>query len=90
MRFALGATLTTEHFTASSTFMICMVILGKTAIIGAFYINFSITGEMSPTLQRNIAIGLMSAVGKIGSFTAPYLMYLGKNDFAVMLFGMCV
>ncbi|XP_078490339.1 organic cation/carnitine transporter 2-like [Ciona intestinalis] len=59
--------------------MTAMVILGKTSLIGAFYINFSITGEMAPTLLRNIMVGSASAVGKIGSFTAPYLMFLGET-----------
>ena len=58
--------------------MTSLVIAGKTSIISAFYINFSITGEMAPTLFRNLAVGSCSAFGKIGSFTAPYLMYLGQ------------
>jgi len=60
--------------------MTSLVIAGKTAIISAFYINFSITGEMAPTLFRNLAVGSCSAFGKIGSFTAPYLMYLGRTN----------
>ena len=68
------------------TWMTYMVIAGKTSIISAFYINFSITGEMAPTLFRNLAVGSCSAFGKIGSFTAPYLMYLGQSFNLYILF----
>ena len=61
--------------------MTSLVIAGKTVLISSFYVNFSITGEMAPTLFRNLAVGSCSAFGKIGSFTAPYLMYLGEFEF---------
>jgi len=60
--------------------MTSLVIAGKTVLISSFYVNFSITGEMAPTLFRNLAVGSCSAFGKIGSFTAPYLMYLGRTN----------
>lgn len=74
-----GVCLAVAPFLTDATLMNVFVIAGKTALISSFYINFSITGEMAPTLFRNLAVGSCSAFGKIGSFTAPYLMYLGET-----------
>lgn len=74
-----GTCLAIAPFLVNPLMMNVFVIAGKTAIISAFYINFSITGEMAPTLFRNLAVGSCSAFGKVGSFTAPYLMYLGET-----------
>jgi len=74
-----GLCLASASFVETDFWVNFLVILGKTSLISAFYINFSITGEMAPTLFRNLAVGSCSAFGKVGSFVAPYLMYLGET-----------
>ncbi|XP_039257230.2 solute carrier family 22 member 21-like [Styela clava] len=56
-----------------------MIIAGKTAVSGAYYVIFIHTPELAPTLSRNLFIGVCNAFAYAGSFLSPYVMYIGTN-----------
>lgn len=43
----------------------------------AFSVVYMYTAEVYPTVLRNIGIGMCSSAARIGSITAPYVIYLG-------------
>lgn len=53
--------------------------IGKGSIAGVFHVWYLMSTEVMPTLQRSSAMGMCSGAGRIGSITAPYIMYLGKT-----------
>lgn len=50
---------------------------GKFGFTMAFGIVYIYTAEIYPTVLRNIGIGMCSSAARIGSITAPYVIYLG-------------
>ena len=54
-----------------------MVLTGKFGFTMAFSVVYIYTAELYPTVLRNIGIGMCSSAARIGSITAPYVIYLG-------------
>ncbi|KAK2828099.1 hypothetical protein Q5P01_019133 [Channa striata] len=50
---------------------------GKFGFTMAFSIVYIYTAEIYPTVLRNVGMGLCSSAARIGSITAPYVIYLG-------------
>ncbi|CAL8399086.1 unnamed protein product [Boreogadus saida] len=56
---------------------LAMVLTGKFGFTMAFSVVYIYTAELYPTVLRNIGIGMCSSAARIGSITAPYVIYLG-------------
>lgn len=52
---------------------------GKFGFTMAFSIVYIYTAEIYPTVLRNVGIGMCSSAARIGSITAPYVIYLGMS-----------
>lgn len=50
---------------------------GKFGFTMAFSVVYIYTAEIYPTVLRNVGIGMCSSAARIGSITAPYVIYLG-------------
>ncbi|KAJ8351310.1 hypothetical protein SKAU_G00227860 [Synaphobranchus kaupii] len=46
----------------------------------SFCVVYMYTAEVYPTVVRNIGAGICSSASRIGSITAPYVLYLGKYN----------
>nr|XP_039262059.1 solute carrier family 22 member 5-like [Styela clava] len=55
-----------------------VAILAKTGVATAFFAVYTISSEISPTLQRSSLLGIGSGLGRVGSCLAPFLMFMGK------------
>ncbi|XP_030292949.1 solute carrier family 22 member 5 isoform X2 [Sparus aurata] len=53
---------------------------GKFGFTMAFSIVYIYTAEIYPTVLRNVGIGMCSSAARIGSITAPYVIYLGTYN----------
>lgn len=58
-----------------------LALIGKGSISAAYYGWYLISSEVVPTLQRSAAMSICSAIARIGSFSAPYLMYTRKYSY---------
>uniref|UniRef100_A0A3B3TMI0 Solute carrier family 22 member 5 n=1 Tax=Poecilia latipinna TaxID=48699 RepID=A0A3B3TMI0_9TELE len=52
---------------------------GKFGFTMAFTIVYIYTAEIYPTVLRNVGMGMCSSAARIGSITAPYVIYLTYN-----------
>lgn len=52
---------------------------GKFGFTMAFGIVYIYTAEIYPTVLRNVGMGMCSSAARIGSITAPYVIYLGMK-----------
>ncbi|KAL2095135.1 hypothetical protein ACEWY4_009854 [Coilia grayii] len=52
--------------------------IGKFGFTMAFTVVYAYTAEMYPTVLRNVGMGMCSSAARIGSITAPYIIYLGN------------
>ncbi|XP_014892979.1 solute carrier family 22 member 5 [Poecilia latipinna] len=53
---------------------------GKFGFTMAFTIVYIYTAEIYPTVLRNVGMGMCSSAARIGSITAPYVIYLGTYN----------
>ncbi|KAM3869455.1 organic cation/carnitine transporter 2 [Diretmus argenteus] len=53
---------------------------GKFGFTMAFSVVYIYTAEIYPTVLRNVGIGMCSSAARIGSITAPYVIYLGTYN----------
>ncbi|KAK1882905.1 Solute carrier family 22 member 5 [Dissostichus eleginoides] len=56
---------------------------GKFGFPMAFSIVYIYTAEDYPTVLRNVGMGMCSSAARIGSITAPYVIYLGSYNKAL-------
>ena len=52
--------------------------LGKFAFTMSFTVVYAYTAEIYPTVLRNVGMGMCSSAARIGSITAPFIIYMGK------------
>ncbi|KAJ3589475.1 hypothetical protein NHX12_010320 [Muraenolepis orangiensis] len=66
------------------TFMaIALEMTGKFGVAVAFALIFPYTAELYPTVLRTTAMSVCSMVSRIGSISAPYLLYLRSSSVAL-------
>ncbi|TKS83084.1 Solute carrier family 22 member 5 High-affinity sodium-dependent carnitine cotransporter [Collichthys lucidus] len=53
---------------------------GKFGFTMAFSMVYIYTAEIYPTVLRNVGMGMCSSAARIGSITAPYVIYLGTYN----------
>ncbi|XP_033995987.1 solute carrier family 22 member 4-like [Trematomus bernacchii] len=56
---------------------------GKFGFTMAFSVVYIYTAEVYPTVLRNVGMGMCSSAARIGSITAPYVIYLGSYNKAL-------
>ena len=54
-------------------------LFGKLCVNGAFTTVYVISGEIFSTSIRNSAIGIVSAMSRVGSIMSPFIVMLGEN-----------
>ncbi|XP_071762813.1 organic cation/carnitine transporter 2 [Centroberyx gerrardi] len=59
---------------------LAMEMTGKFGFTMAFSVVYIYTAEIYPTVLRNVGIGMCSSAARIGSITAPYVIYLGSYN----------
>ncbi|RXN39023.1 solute carrier family 22 member 5-like protein [Labeo rohita] len=50
---------------------------GKFGFTMSFTVVYIYTAELYPTVLRNLGIGMCSSAARVGSITAPYVIFLG-------------
>ncbi|KAM3601016.1 uncharacterized protein V6R79_006146 [Siganus canaliculatus] len=65
----------TLHYVA-----LALEMTGKFGFTMAFSIVYIYTAEIYPTVLRNVGMGMCSSAARIGSITAPYVIYLGTYN----------
>ncbi|XP_038158147.1 solute carrier family 22 member 4-like [Cyprinodon tularosa] len=65
----------TLHYVA-----LALEMTGKFGFTMAFTIVYIYTAEIYPTVLRNVGMGMCSSAARIGSITAPYVIYLGTYN----------
>uniref|UniRef100_A0AAY4CDH5 Major facilitator superfamily (MFS) profile domain-containing protein n=1 Tax=Denticeps clupeoides TaxID=299321 RepID=A0AAY4CDH5_9TELE len=56
---------------------LALEMVGKFGFTMLFTVVYMYTAEIYPTVMRNVGIGMCSSAARIGSITAPYIIYLG-------------
>nr|XP_043897719.1 solute carrier family 22 member 5 [Solea senegalensis] len=64
-------------------FALALEMTGKFGFTIAFSIVYIYTAEIYPTVLRNVGMGMCSSAARIGSITAPYIIYLGTYSKAL-------
>ncbi len=62
-----------------------LALLGKMGVSGAYAFIFVFFTELIPTVVRNMGFGVASTAGRIGTIICPYVIYMGKCCFFVVL-----
>ncbi|XP_068187605.1 solute carrier family 22 member 4-like [Antennarius striatus] len=65
----------TLHYVA-----LALEMTGKFGFTMAFGVVYVYTAEIYPTVLRNVGMGMCSSAARIGSITAPYVIYLGTYN----------
>jgi len=63
---------------------LCLMLLGKIFIQGAFNILYIFTSEMYPTVIRNSAVGFCSMIARLGSGVSSYIAILSDVTLAIV------
>uniref|UniRef100_A0A673L6A3 Solute carrier family 22 member 5-like n=1 Tax=Sinocyclocheilus rhinocerous TaxID=307959 RepID=A0A673L6A3_9TELE len=59
------------------TLALALEMAGKFGFTMSFTVVYIYTAELYPTVLRNLGIGMCSSAARIGSITAPYIIFLG-------------
>ncbi|XP_051734125.1 solute carrier family 22 member 5-like [Ctenopharyngodon idella] len=59
------------------TLALALEMAGKFGFTMSFTVVYIYTAELYPTVLRNLGIGMCSSAARIGSITAPYVIFLG-------------
>nr|XP_039264740.1 solute carrier family 22 member 21-like [Styela clava] len=59
--------------------MTACAMLGKLCISGVFSVVYIYSTELYPTQIRNMGLGVLFAIGRIGTISAPYVVFAGEN-----------
>ncbi|XP_008330420.1 solute carrier family 22 member 4 isoform X2 [Cynoglossus semilaevis] len=62
---------------------VALEMTGKFGFTMAFSMVYIYTAELYPTVLRNVGMGMCSSAARIGSITAPYVIYLGTYNKAL-------
>ncbi|XP_052392412.1 solute carrier family 22 member 5 [Carassius gibelio] len=60
-----------------NTLALALEMAGKFGFTMSFTVVYIYTAELYPTVLRNLGMGLCSSAARIGSITAPYIIFLG-------------
>ena len=63
-----------------------LALLGKLCIAGAFTVVYIISGEVFATSIRNSALGVVSAIARVGAMVAPFIVMLGETSPGLQFF----
>uniref|UniRef100_A0A8C9VGY8 Solute carrier family 22 member 5 n=1 Tax=Scleropages formosus TaxID=113540 RepID=A0A8C9VGY8_SCLFO len=63
---------------------LALEMMGKLSFTMSFCVVYIYTVELYPTVFRNAGMGMCSSAARIGSITAPYVLYLGFLPYIVM------
>ena len=63
-----------------------LALLGKLCIAGAFTVVYIISGEVFATSIRNSALGVVSAIARVGAIVAPFIVMLGETSPGLQFF----
>ena len=63
-----------------------LALLGKLCIAGAFTVVYIISGEVFATSIRNSALGVVSAIARVGAMVAPFVVMLGETSPGLQFF----
>ncbi|XP_062391522.1 organic cation/carnitine transporter 2 [Sardina pilchardus] len=75
--FLLLIQLIPEHLHALA---LTLEMAGKFGFTMSFTVVYAYTAEIYPTVLRNVGMGMCSSAARIGSITAPYIIYLGSYN----------
>nr|XP_061801649.1 organic cation/carnitine transporter 2-like [Nerophis lumbriciformis] len=79
-----GVLLLIQFIPASLEYVaLALEMTGKFGFTMAFGIVYIYTAEVYPTVLRNLGMGICSSAARIGSITAPYVIYLGTYNKAL-------
>ncbi|CRK95296.1 CLUMA_CG008641, isoform A [Clunio marinus] len=72
--------------------IITLAMLGKMSITTSYGAIYVFSAEQFPTVIRNVALGAASMSGRVGSITAPYLIFLSEywKPAPYFIIGICV
>ncbi|KAA0720519.1 Solute carrier family 22 member 5 High-affinity sodium-dependent carnitine cotransporter [Triplophysa tibetana] len=63
------------------TLTLALEMAGKFGFTMSFTVVYIYTAELYPTVLRNLGMGMCSSAARIGSITAPYVIFLGQLVF---------
>ena len=63
-------------FAALHWLLVTLSVLGKMFVAGAFEVLYILSGELFPTVVRNVGLGTSSAWARAGSMLSPYIAKL--------------
>uniref|UniRef100_A0A671MQB3 Solute carrier family 22 member 4-like n=1 Tax=Sinocyclocheilus anshuiensis TaxID=1608454 RepID=A0A671MQB3_9TELE len=66
-----------SSLTGLPTLALALEMAGKFGFTMSFTVVYIYTAELYPTVLRNLGIGMCSSAARIGSITAPYIIFLG-------------
>ena len=78
--FCLGIRFLSHSVTA------VLALLGKLCIAGAFTVVYIVSGEVFATSIRNSALGVVSAIARVGAMVAPFIVGLGETSPGLQFF----
>ncbi|XP_059398675.1 solute carrier family 22 member 4-like [Carassius carassius] len=63
-----------------NTLALALEMAGKFGFTMSFTVVYIYTAELYPTVLRNLGMGLCSSAARLGSITAPYIIFLGTYN----------
>ncbi|VDI73517.1 MFS transporter, putative metabolite transport protein [Mytilus galloprovincialis] len=72
-------TIFTSLYAPKDWITIALALIGKLAVTINFFVVYTFTAELFPTVLRGVAMGMCSTTGRIGTVSSAYIGALGKN-----------
>lgn len=81
-----------HYFTLKNIVLMCLSLIGKCAISGAYNISYIYTSELYPTSTRNTAVLFLTCFGSISSLISPQINMLKSlvwNPLPYIIYSIC-